>query len=58
MDVKDFCTGTQHIGIPTNEIEKTISFYEKLGFQMALRTNNKEEKVAFLRMHNLVIETY
>lgn len=58
MDIKDFCTGIQHIGIPTNNMEGTISFYEQLGFHVVLQTNNKKEKVAFLQMHNLMIETY
>lgn len=58
MDIKDFCTGIQHIGIPTNDLKETISFYEQLGFRVALLTNNKEETVAFLQLHNLIIETY
>lgn len=58
MNVKDFCTGIQHIGIPTNHLEETIRFYEQLGFKVALLTKNKDERVAFLQMHNLVIETY
>lgn len=58
MDIKDFCSGIQHLGIPTNDIEKTIRFYEQLGFKVALRTNNNGEAVAFLQMQNLVIETY
>lgn len=58
MDIKDYCTGIQHIGIPTNDIEQTISFYRQLGFEIALQTQNGEEAVAFLQMQNLVIETY
>lgn len=58
MEIKDFCTGIQHIGIPTNNIVETISFYESLGFHVALQTSNKDEKVAFLQLDNLVIETY
>lgn len=58
MNIKDFTTGVQHIGIPTNDIEKTIEFYHTLGFQTALRTVNGAEEVAFLQLHNLVIETY
>lgn len=27
MNIKDFTTGVQHIGIPTNDINKTIEFY-------------------------------
>lgn len=58
MNIKDFTTGVQHIGIPTNDIEKTIEFYHALGFTTALRTENGEEQVAFLQLHNLMIETY
>ena len=58
MNIKDFTTGIQHIGIPTNNIEETINFYLTLGFTTALRTINGTEEVAFLQLHNLVIETY
>ena len=27
MKIKDFTIGVQHIGIPTNDINKTIEFY-------------------------------
>ena len=58
--MKNYSTGIQHIGIPTNDIEKTIAFYKELGFETALQTINKEadEKVAFLKLKTLVIETY
>ena len=58
MNIKDFTTGVQHIGIPTNNIEATIDFYLTLGFTIALRTQNGDEEVAFLQLHNLIIETY
>ena len=60
MSLKEQMNGLQHVGIPTNDIEKTISFYETLGFEIALRTVNEaaDEKVAFLKLGNLVIETY
>ena len=60
MDLKNYSTGIQHIGIPTNDIKKTIAFYNELGFETALQTINKEadEKVAFLKLKTLVIETY
>jgi lactoylglutathione lyase len=52
-------SGIQHIGIPTSDIEATIRFYEGLGFQMVFRTCGKsDEKVAFLRLGNLTVETY
>lgn len=60
MCVKQWTTGIQHIGIPTSEIEKTIQFYEDLGFEN-VHTNQvpaNGAKVAFLQMGNLMIETY
>ena len=60
MDWTENVTGIQHIGIPTNDIEKTIAFYHSLGFETALRTVNEAagEQVCFLRLKNLCIETY
>ena len=58
MTFKDISTGLQHIGMPTNDIEGTIRFYEALGFEVAFRTNNKGEEVAFLRLGDLTVETY
>lgn len=34
MALKDFMTDFQHIGIPTNDLSATITFYEQLGFQV------------------------
>jgi len=60
MNLRELASGIQHVGIPTDDIEKTISFYTGLGFETALRTKNKvtNEPVAFLRLKNLTIETY
>lgn len=60
MDLKDNFIGIQHIGIPTNDLEKTIEFYLKLGFDVKMRTFNEEaqEKVAFLSLGNLTLETF
>lgn len=60
MGMERYSSGIQHVGIPTNDIEKTIEFYTGLGFQVALRTVNEaaNEQVAFLRLGNLTIETY
>lgn len=41
MKLNENAVGFQHIGFPTNDLEKTIAFYEKLGFSIALRTYNK-----------------
>ncbi|HBA96478.1 MAG TPA: glyoxalase/bleomycin resistance/extradiol dioxygenase family protein [Lachnospiraceae bacterium] len=55
-----FITGLQHIGIPTNDIDTTVAFYEMLGFRVVFWTVNENvnEKVAFLRMGDITIETY
>ena len=60
MNLKEQMNGVQHVGVPTNDIEKTIEFYEALGFEIAFQTVNEaaNDKVAFLKLENLVIETY
>ena len=60
MDLKTYSTGVQHIGIPTTDIDKTVDFYHKLGFETAFETVNEEadEKVVFLKLGTLVVETY
>lgn len=60
MDINNHLNGVQHIGIPTNDLEKTIAFYHSLGFTTAYRTVNEkaDEPVAFLQSGNLIIEAY
>ena len=60
MELKEQLSGVQHIGIPTNDIETTVEFYKKLGFEVVFQTVNQEanEKVAFLKLHNLMLETF
>ena len=58
MRISDISTGLQHVGIPTNDIAKTIAFYEALGFRVVHRKDNQGEDVAFLKMGDLVLETY
>ena len=60
MKLKEQLSGIQHVGIPTNDIEKTIRFYETLGFEVAFQTVNEEadEKVVFLKLGTLVVEAY
>ena len=41
MKLQDNATGFQHIGFPTNDLQETIAFYEKLGFRVALHTYNE-----------------
>lgn len=58
--MKRYCMGVQHIGLPTNDLDKTIAFYLALGFEIALQTVNEQagERVAFLRLGNLTVECY
>ena len=58
MSFSKIATGLQHIGIPTNDLNLTIDFYQSLGFELAHRTANGDEQVAFLKLGNLMIETY
>ncbi|MCI9439033.1 MAG: VOC family protein [Lachnospiraceae bacterium] len=57
---QQYITGLQHIGIPTNDLEATIAFYETFGFQVAFQTVNEAagERVAFLRLGDVTVETY
>ena len=48
-------TGIQHLGIPTADPNKTIEFYQGLGFEV---TWQNPGEVAFLQNGTLVIETY
>ena len=41
MNFKSFCTGVQHIGIPTDNIEKTVSFYEEMRFDKVYEIYNE-----------------
>lgn len=60
MDIVNNITGLQHIGLPTNDILATKLFYQKLGFETAYETvvEKSGEKVAFLKLKDIVIETY
>lgn len=60
MDNKYGVVGVAHIGLPTNNIEKTIAFYKSLGFEVVIETYNEKakEKVAFLKLKNYCIETF
>jgi catechol 2,3-dioxygenase-like lactoylglutathione lyase family enzyme len=58
MNIKENVTGVQHVGIPTNDLEATVAFYNVLGFETVYRTADTGTQVAFLRLHDLTIETY
>ncbi len=52
--------GVAHIGLPTNDLKKTIEFYKSLGFEVILETYNEKakEKVAFLQIQNYCIKSF
>ena len=56
----DFYTGIQHIGIPSSDLNATVDFYKKLGFELIQEEYLEDVKckVCFLKLKNLVIETY
>jgi lactoylglutathione lyase len=60
MEMKTKITGIQHVGIPTNDIGKSMQFYRSLGFEPVWQTVNPNngEAVAFLQLGNLVMEIY
>lgn len=60
MDIKSKVSGIQHVGIPTNDMQKSIHFYKDLGFEVIWQTVNEQngESVAFLRLGNLTMEVY
>lgn len=56
--IKDRIRSMQHIGLPTNDMKKTLEFYESLGFEIATRHINNGEDVVFLTLGDICIETY
>lgn len=60
MKLGDYAAGLQHIGLPTNNMDETIGFYQSLGFEKVYETINQKagERVAFLRLAGLTIEAY
>ena len=55
----DTCDGLQHIGIPTDDMEKTCAFYTELGFEKVYETTIRgNQRVAFLKFQDLMLECY
>jgi len=50
--------GLAHFGLPTNKFDETLVFYEKLGFKNVFQTVNGNNRVAFLELNNVQVETY
>ena len=56
LDIKEFSSGIQHVGVPTAEVQKTIDFYKGLGFNLATRHDINGRDFAFMQLGNLLIE--
>ena len=40
------CKGLQHVGIPTNDLQKSLDFYQSLGFETVYCTRNEAAGVS------------
>ena len=54
--------GMQHLGLPVTNLQRSLAFYEQLGFETALRTDLQEPagtvQVAMMQKGGLTIELY
>ena len=60
MDIRTKITGIQHVGVPTDDIQKSILFYKGLGFGIVWQTINEQDgtSVVFIQLGNLIMEVY
>ena len=58
-NIADFCSGVNHIGVPTLDYNKSVEFYLGLGFTKAsTKVNPNGQQVAFMQCGNLIVEIY
>lgn len=50
--------GFEHIGLPSADYDKTIEFYTTFGFELAYETVYEGNRVGFLRLNGVDIETW
>lgn len=55
-DAKSMIQGQAHLGLPTRDVEKTIQFYSRLGFEIDWQ--GRPDQSVFLKNGDCVIETY
>ena len=61
MDLNKYSDGLLHLAIPAKNIDETIEFYEKLGFELIYKKHMRGPEnppVCFLKLGNYCIETY
>lgn len=55
----DYTNGNiQHLGIPTDDMEKTVKFYESIGCKVIYETELDGSPVKFIGAGNFMIETF
>lgn len=58
MALDNYFTGIQHVGIPAGNLDDTIAFYEKLGFEKVGQFLYEGNRCAFMKYGNLMVETW
>lgn len=58
MSVEKYATGWQHIGIPVRDMDRSVEFYEGLGFRRAYGTEYFGQRVSFMQMQGMTVELY
>lgn len=58
MNMKTACNGIQHLGIPVSDMDKSVEFFEKIGFDLVYSTMDGNDRVNFLKLGNLMLETF
>lgn len=58
MNIAEYATGLQHVGIPTRALEETVAFYTQLGFRRIYQTENAGTSVVFLQLRDLMVEIW
>ena len=52
----------QHIGLPVTDINRSVSFYEKLGFENVMTAtfdyNNDKGNVVMMKLNDIIVELY
>ena len=43
MENKYGIVGVAHIGLPTNDLQKTVEFYKSLGFEVIMQSYNSQD---------------
>ena len=54
MENKYGIVGVAHVGLPTNDLQKTVEFYKSLGFEVIMQSYNEKagEKVNVIKLRD------